>query len=95
MVNPRYEHFKDFSSNDMSFAEKKKVWLEISDMTEAEFDALQAAHDARQAGVPRVGDTAPDFAIERLDRGRRRTGEIVSLSSLRGRTVALCFGSYT
>lgn len=94
-MDPRYDHFKDFSSSDLSFPERKKVWLEISDMTEAEFDSMMAAQKARQDGAPKVGDTAPDFEIERLDRSKKRTGEYVKLSSLRGRPVALAFGSYT
>ena len=34
-MDPKYEHFKNFSSDPMSMEEKRKVWLEISDMTEA------------------------------------------------------------
>ena len=95
MPNPQYDHFKDFSSNGMSFAEKKQVWLEISDMTEAEFDAMMAEEKGREPLVPQVGDIAPDFRAERLGEGRVRTGKYVTLSSLRGRPVALAFGSYT
>ena len=76
-------------------AERKKVWLDISDMTEEEFDAMMAANNERQSRVPQVGDEAPDFEIERLTRDRKRTGDCVKLSSLRGRPVALCFGSFT
>ena len=94
-MDPKYEHFKDFSSSGLSFPERKKVWLEISDMTEEEFDAMMADQNARQDGVPKVGDVAPDFEIERLDRSKKRTGDYVKLSSLRGRPVALAFGSYT
>lgn len=94
-MDPRYEHFKDFSSSGLSFPEKKKVWLEISDMSEQAFDSMMAAQKARQDGVPKVGDVAPDFEIERLDRSKKRTGDFVKLSNLRGRPVALAFGSYT
>ncbi len=94
-MDPNYDHFKDFSSSGLSFPEKRKVWLEISDMTGDEFDSMMAEQKARQDGVPKVGDFAPDFEIERLDRSRKRTGEFVKLSNLRGRTVALAFGSYT
>ena len=94
-MDPRYEHFKDFSSSDLSFPERKKVWLEISDMTEADFDSMMAAQKDRQDGVPKVGNVAPDFEIERLDRNKKRSGDFVKLSSLRGRPVALAFGSYT
>lgn len=95
MPNPQYDHFKNFSSNGMSFAEKKQVWLDISDMTETEFDAMMAEEKGRESMVPQVGDTAPDFRAERLGEDRARTGEFVSLSELRGRPVALAFGSYT
>ena len=96
MANPKYEHFKDFSSGSLSMEEKKKVWIEISDhMTEEKFDAMMAEHSAREADLPRVGVMAPDFRIERLDRDRKRSGDYVQLSALRGRPVALLFGSFT
>lgn len=95
MVNPRYEHFKDFSSGPMSREEKRKVWLEISDMTPDEFDAMMAEHEERNKHVPSVGGPAPDFELERLDKDRKRTGEFVKLSDLSGRPVALSFGSFT
>ncbi len=95
MPDERYAHFKDFSSSDTPFEERKKIWLEISDMTEDEFDAMMAANKARHSRVPQVGTPAPDFEIERLDRDRKRTGEMVWLSALKGRPVALVFGSYT
>jgi hypothetical protein len=93
--NSQYEHFRNFSSNGMSFAEKKQVWLDISDMTEAEFDAMMADEKSREPGVPQVGQIAPGFTAERLGEGRIRTGEYVTLSGLKGRPVALAFGSYT
>jgi hypothetical protein len=94
-MDPNYEHFRDFSSSGMSYPEKRKVWLEISDMSEDEFDAMMAEHGERQVAALKAGDTAPDFEIERLDRSKKRTGEFVKLSDLRGRPVALAFGSYT
>lgn len=95
MPDERYAHFKDFSSAKIPFPEKKRIWLELSGMTEAEFDAMMAEEKGREPRVPQVGAEAPDFKLERLAPGRKRTGEYVSLSSLRGRPVALCFGSYT
>jgi hypothetical protein len=50
---------------------------------------------ARQAGVPQPDSDAPDFELDVLTRDRRRTGERVRLSSLRGKPVGLIFGSYT
>lgn len=79
----------------MDMAQRRKVWLEISDITEAEFEAHIAEEKAREAIVPRVGDVAPDFVADVLDRDRRRTGESVRLSDLRGAPVAIIFGSYT
>lgn len=94
-MDANYEHFKDFSSSGLSFPEKRKVWLEISDMSGDEFDAMMAKQKGRQAVALKVGEEAPDFRIERLDRSKKRTGEFVQLSDLRGRPVALAFGSYT
>jgi hypothetical protein len=64
-------------------------------MTEEEFDAMSAHHREHQAGGPEIGAMAPDFTAEVLGTGRKRTGEFVTLSSKRGRSVALAFGSYT
>ncbi|MDA0653298.1 MAG: hypothetical protein O3C49_08495 [Proteobacteria bacterium] len=93
-MDPRYDHFKDFSSSGLSFPEKRKVWLDISPMSEDDFDSMMAAQKTRQAAALKIGDVAPDFEIERLDRSKKRTGEFVKLSNLRGRPVALAFGSY-
>ena len=94
-MDTSYEQFKDFSSSQLSFSEKKKIWLKISDMSEKDFDAMMSAQKARQNRVPKVGAFAPEFKLERLDRAKKRTGEFVKLSNLRGRPVALAFGSYT
>ena len=94
-MDPRYEHFRNFSGSGLSWPEKRKIWLEISDMAEDAFDAMIAAQKARQPGAPRAGDMAPDFELERITPDRKRTGETVRLSALRGRPVALAFGSYT
>lgn len=94
-MDPRFEQFKDLDWDAMSFPEKRKVWLQISDMTAEEFDTMMTGQKARQGNVPKIGEMAPDFKLERLDRSKKRTGEYVELSSLRGKSVALCFGSYT
>lgn len=76
--------------------ERRKMWLSISpNLTEAAFDAMMAENRAREAGVPKVGDMAPDFEVDVLDRQRKRTGEAVRLSDLRGTPVGIIFGSYT
>ena len=67
----------------------------ISRLYWGRFDAMMAQNKARQGSVPQVGAMAPDFTIERLSRDRKRTGEYVTLSELRGKPVALGFGSYT
>ena len=79
----------------MQMAERRKVWLEISDITEAEFESHIAAEMAREADVPKVGSEAPDFVADVLDRNRKRTGEQVRLSDLRGQPVGIIFGSFT
>lgn len=75
--------------------ERKKMWLSISDITEQQFDALQAEQKARQVRVPQPGTLAPDFEVDVLTRDHKRTGERVRLSSLQGKPVGLVFGSYT
>jgi hypothetical protein len=50
---------------------------------------------ARDARTPAVGSPAPEFRIECLSPEGKRTGRMFSLSSTRGRPVALVFGSYT
>ncbi|MGE3993871.1 hypothetical protein [Pseudorhodoplanes sp.] len=84
---------EEYSAMDM--AERRKVWLQISDITEAEFEAHMAEEKAREAIVPKVGSEAPDFVADVLDRQRQRTGEKVQLSALRGTPVGIIFGSYT
>ena len=49
----------------------------------------------REARVTPAGAPAPDFELELLSAAGERTGEVVQLSKLRGRPVALAFGSYT
>ena len=79
----------------MTPEERKRLWLSISDITEAQFDALRAAQEARQVGVPQPGAIAPDFELDVATRDRKPTGERVRLSALRGQPVGLVFGSYT
>ncbi|MEE9149776.1 MAG: hypothetical protein V3U27_20565 [Candidatus Tectomicrobia bacterium] len=76
-------------------AERKRKWLEISAISEEQFDAQMAASQARQKDVPQPGVVAPDFELDVLDRDRKRTGETVKLSDLRGKPTGLIFGSYT
>lgn len=79
----------------MDMAARRKVWLDISEISEEEFEAHMAEEKAREAQVPAVGSVAPDFVADVLDRARKRTGESVRLSDLRGKPVGIIFGSYT
>ena len=79
----------------LDMVQRRKLWLEISDISEEEFEGHMQGEKAREAIVPRVGSPAPDFVADRLDRDRRRTGASVRLSDLRGKPVSLVFGSYT
>ena len=64
-------------------------------LSREEFKAVQARMKERDTRTPAVGAEAPDFEIERLSPDGKRTGEMFTLSSTRGRPVALVFGSYT
>jgi hypothetical protein len=79
----------------LDMAERRKIWLQISDISEAEFEAHMAEEKAREALVPQPGAMAPDFVADVLGADRKRTGEHVRLSDLRGKPVGLVFGSYT
>lgn len=79
----------------MDMAQRRKVWLEISNISEAEFEAHMAGEKEREAIVPRAGAEAPDFVADVLGPDRKRTGEQVRLSDLRGKPVGIVFGSYT
>ena len=60
-------------------------------MTGERFAQLKEAIARREEGAPRVGDEAPDFHLPVL----HGDGATVRLSDLRGKPVALIFGSYT
>jgi hypothetical protein len=79
----------------LTFEERKRTWLEISTIDEAQFDANWKFQSERQSGVPQPGDIAPDFELELLDKDLKRAGKTVQLSALKGKPVALMFGSYT
>ncbi len=69
--------------------------LEKSNLTREQFKAIRDEMQARDEKTPPVGSQAPDFEIERLSPKGERMGETFRLSSVRGRPVALVFGSYT
>ncbi len=62
-----------------------------SPMTGERFAQLREAMAKREESAPTVGDEAPDFELPVLD-GK---GVTMRLSELRGKPVALIFGSYT
>ena len=71
--------------------EHEQLHHDPSPMTGERFSKLVEAMARREERAPRVGDEAPDFELPVLD-GK---GATVRLSELRGRPVALIFGSYT
>ena len=82
--------------NELSPAEQfRQKCIEISVLSAEEFDDLRSGQMERQVYVPKVGTVAPDFKIDVLDKTRKRTGDQLQLSSLRGRPVGLIFGSWT
>jgi hypothetical protein len=64
-------------------------------MTRPEYEAMVKDRSERDKRAPKVGDSAPDFEIERLSSNGRRTGEMFRLSQALGRPMGLVFGSYT
>ena len=79
----------------MTMQEREALWLEISDITEEEFKAHMMREKDREVDVPGVGAYAPDFTADVLGNNRKRTGEKVVLSQLRGKPVGIAFGSFT
>ena len=69
--------------------------LASMNLTRDGYEQLVRERAERNYKAPKVGDPAPDFAVERLDSEGRRTEELFRLSDVRGRVVALAFGSYT
>lgn len=69
--------------------------LEALMISREDWTTMRAESAEREKRVPQVGDRAPEFNLERLDYDGKRTGEMVSLASLRGKPATLYFGSYT
>ncbi len=70
-------------------------FLALLGLSRQEFREIAGAQVEREKNAPAVGSLAPDFVAERLTSQGKRTGQRVRLSDLRGRPVALVFGSYT
>jgi len=60
-----------------------------------DYETMVRERALRDQAVPKAGEPAPEFEIERLSPAGKRTGETFRLSSTRGKPVALVFGSYT
>ena len=77
----------------------------INGISDAELDFRGWTRDGMRAGYerrlkadrnsPQPGDMAPDITLELLSAAGGRTGETLSLSSLRGKPAGLIFGSFT
>ena len=79
----------------MDMAERRKIWVDISDITADDLTAHMETEKAREPHVPQPGSIAPDFVADVLGPNRQRTGEQVRLSDLRGKPVGIVFGSFT
>jgi len=64
-------------------------------ISKEEFEQIYRQQLEREANTPPVGSVAPDFDLQVLGDGGTLSGERLRLSSMRGRPVALVFGSYT
>ncbi len=69
-------------------------WKQMN-ITPEEFKKVLATMDAREKNAPAVGNLAPNFELKCLSTQGELTDERVQLSALRGRPVAIVFGSYT
>lgn len=63
--------------------------------TREQLEESSKKRQKREDNAPVVGDKAPDFELKRLSDNGKITEDRVRLSDLRGKPVALVFGSYT
>ncbi len=71
--------------------EHEQLHHDSSPMTGERFARLREAMARREERAPKVGEEAPEFEQPLL----HGEGKTVRLSELRGKPVALIFGSYT
>ncbi len=64
-------------------------------ITKEQFLAGREKARLREETAPKVGERAPDFDLKLMSPEGRLTERRIRLSDLRGRPVALVFGSYT
>ncbi len=69
--------------------------MQLTGETREQYETMVRERSLRDQAAPKVGELAPDFEIERLTPAGKRSGETFRLSSTRGSSVALVFGSYT
>ncbi len=84
---------------------KPQKMLDLDKITDEQFEQMgisreglekiQEAMQNREKNAPKVGEPAPDFELKRLSPEGKLIEERRRLSDLRGRPVALVFGSYT
>jgi len=82
----------------MSWVDPEKIppaiWAQMN-ISRERFAELAAEMQEREKRAPAPGSLAPDFALRRLGPDRQLSAQRVRLADLRGRPVALVFGSYT
>ena len=71
-----------------------EIWKQMN-ITKERFVEVMAEMEEREKHAPSVGSLAPDFELKRLDEKGVLTEQTLRLAGLRGRPVALVFGSYT
>ncbi len=69
-------------------------WKQMGTTRERLEESLKKMQE-REKNAPVVGDQAPGFELKRLSSSGKITNDRVRLSELRGKPVALLFGSYT
>ena len=69
--------------------------LKLRGFSREELREFIAGRFEREMDAPNVGEKAPDLTLESLSASGKRTGDMVSLSSLSGKPIGLIFGSYT
>ncbi len=85
-------------SESKSMPDFNKVTLEQwkkMGITKEQFLARREKARLSEEAAPKVGERAPDFDLKRMSPEGRLTERRIRLSDLRGRPVALVFGSYT
>lgn len=64
-------------------------------ISQEEFEEVRRNMAERELHAPAVGTLAPDFELRRLAADGSLSQDLLRLSDLRGKPVALVFGSYT